>query len=85
LQLISNYKLFIFRYFHHHTLIYKVGRRPLYESVSKSFRTESITKCTLTTINTRSEATQRFMAAKLTRLTQNNDANAPSGRELYHL
>jgi hypothetical protein len=40
-----------------------------YEGVSKSFRTESITKYTLTTINAHSEATQRFMAAKLTRLT----------------
>jgi hypothetical protein len=40
-----------------------------YEGVSKSFRTESITKCTLTTINTRWEETQRVMAAKLTRLT----------------
>jgi hypothetical protein len=39
------------------------------ESVSKSFRTESITKYTLTTINTRWEATQRVTAAKLTRLT----------------
>jgi hypothetical protein len=25
------------------------------------------------------------MAAKLTRLTQNSDTTAPSGRELYHL
>jgi hypothetical protein len=39
-----------------------------YEGVSKSFRTESITKYTLTKINTRWEATQRVMAAKLTRL-----------------
>jgi hypothetical protein len=39
-----------------------------YESVSKSFRTEPITKYTLTTINTRWEATQRVMAAELTRL-----------------
>jgi hypothetical protein len=39
------------------------------ESVSRSFRTESITKCTLTAINTRWEATQKVMAAKLTRLT----------------
>jgi hypothetical protein len=38
------------------------------ESVSKSFRTESITKYTLTTINTRWEATQRVMAVKLTKL-----------------
>jgi hypothetical protein len=37
--------------------------------VSKSFRTMSITKYTFTTINTRLEATQRVMAAKLTRLT----------------
>jgi hypothetical protein len=41
----------------------------LYEGVSKSFRTESTMKYTLTTINTRWEATQRVMAAKLTRLT----------------
>jgi hypothetical protein len=40
-----------------------------YEGVSKSFRTESITKYTLTTINTRWEATQRVMAVKLIRLT----------------
>jgi hypothetical protein len=40
-----------------------------YESVFKSFRTESIKKYTLTTINTRWEATQRVMVAKLTRLT----------------
>jgi hypothetical protein len=39
------------------------------DGVSKSFRTESITKYTLTTINTRWEATQRVMVAKLTRLT----------------
>jgi hypothetical protein len=39
-----------------------------YEGVSKSFRTESITKYTLTTINTR-EATQRIMVTKLTRLS----------------
>jgi hypothetical protein len=41
----------------------------LYEGVSKSFRTESITKSTTTKINTRWEATQRVMATKLTRLT----------------
>jgi hypothetical protein len=43
----------------------------IYESVSKSFRTESITIYTLTTINTRWEAIQRIMAAKLTILTHN--------------
>jgi hypothetical protein len=42
-----------------------------YEGVSKS-RTESITKYTLTTINTRWEPTQRVMAAKLTGLIQLN-------------
>jgi hypothetical protein len=42
---------------------------PIYEGVSKSFRTESITKYILTKVNTRWEATQRVMAAKLTRLT----------------
>jgi hypothetical protein len=41
----------------------------IYICVSKSFRTESITKYMLTTINTRWEAAQRVMAAKLTRLT----------------
>jgi len=40
-----------------------------YEDVSKSFRTDWITKYTLTTINTRCEATQTVMAAKPTRLT----------------
>jgi hypothetical protein len=41
----------------------------IYEGVSKRFRTESITKYTLTTINTRWEATQSLMGAKLTRMT----------------
>jgi hypothetical protein len=40
-----------------------------YEGVSKSLRTESITKYTLTTINTRWEATKRVIAAKLIRPT----------------
>jgi hypothetical protein len=40
-----------------------------YEGVSKSFRTESMTKYTLTKTNTRWEATQMVMAAKLSRLT----------------
>jgi hypothetical protein len=40
-----------------------------YEGVSKSFRTESITKYTLTFGITRWEATQRVMVAKFTRLT----------------
>jgi hypothetical protein len=39
-----------------------------HEGVSKSFRTESITKST-TTINTRWKAAQRVMTAKLARLT----------------
>jgi hypothetical protein len=41
----------------------------LYSGVSKSFRTESITKYMLTFGTTRWEATQRVVAAKLTRLT----------------
>jgi hypothetical protein len=41
----------------------------LCENVSKSFRTESMKKYTHTVGITRWEATQRFMAAKLTRLT----------------
>jgi hypothetical protein len=44
------------------------GAEVLYEGVSKSFQTESITKYTLTSINTRSETTRRVMAAKFTRL-----------------
>jgi hypothetical protein len=42
---------------------------PVYEGLSKSFRTGSITKYTLTTINTRWEATQSVTAVKLTRMT----------------
>jgi len=41
----------------------------IYEGVSKRFRTESITKQTVTT-NARLEATQRVMEAKLTRRTR---------------
>jgi hypothetical protein len=41
----------------------------VYEGVTKSVRTESITKYTLTFAITRCEATQRIMATKLTRLT----------------
>jgi hypothetical protein len=41
----------------------------IYECVSKSLRTESIAKYTTTTTNTRRVATQRVMAAELTRLT----------------
>jgi hypothetical protein len=44
---------------HHHNLL-----SLRYERVSKSFRTEL-----MITINTREEATQRVMAAKLTRMT----------------
>jgi hypothetical protein len=47
------------------------GFKTLYESVSKSFRTESISKYTLTTINNRWEATKSVTAPKLTRLTHN--------------
>jgi hypothetical protein len=49
--------------------IKRKSRSVLYEGVSNSFRTESITRYTLTTINTRWEATQRVMAAKLARMT----------------
>jgi hypothetical protein len=41
----------------------------IYEGVCRSFRTELMTKYTLTTINTSSEATQRIIAAKLNSLT----------------
>jgi hypothetical protein len=40
-----------------------------HEGVSRSFRTDSIAKYTLTLINTRWETTQRVMAANLIRLT----------------
>jgi hypothetical protein len=46
-----------------------VNRKYIWESISKSFRTQSITKCMLTIINTRWEAIQRVIAAKLPRLT----------------
>jgi hypothetical protein len=49
--------------------IFKYRDNYTYDSVSKSFRTELITKYTLTIINTRWEATQRIMAAKLIRLS----------------
>jgi len=45
------------------------GRRNMYEGLSRSFWTDSVTKYTLTAIDTRWEATQRVMAEKLTRLT----------------
>jgi len=41
----------------------------MYEVISKSFRTESMTKYTTTKINSRWEATQRVMGAKLATLT----------------
>jgi hypothetical protein len=59
LQRLHNEELHTHTHTHTHT----------HECVSKSFRTESITKYTLTTINTRWEATERVMATKLTRLT----------------
>jgi hypothetical protein len=61
----------------------KHGGLKVYEDVSRSFRTESITKYTLTTIKTRSEVTKRSCVGK-THWTgsQNSDRTAPSGREL---
>jgi hypothetical protein len=52
----------------HGLLMYVLTEIDRYERVSKSFRTES-TEYMPTTTNTRCEATQRVMAAKLTRLT----------------
>jgi hypothetical protein len=49
--------------------IYKRLHMSVYEGLSKSSRTESITNYTLTTINTRREATRSVMAVKLTRPT----------------
>jgi hypothetical protein len=68
------------RHHHHHLVLghsaacsgsnYRNGLHYFhYECISKIFRTESITKYTFTTINTRWEATQRVMALILTRLT----------------
>jgi hypothetical protein len=48
------------------SVVCPAGYRKSCEGVSKSFRTESIKEIT---INTLREATQRVMAAKLTRLT----------------
>jgi hypothetical protein len=50
-------------------LVYTHTHTHTHESISKSFRTESIKKYTFTFGITRSEATQRIMAAKLNRLT----------------
>jgi hypothetical protein len=44
-----------------------------------------IMKYALTFGITHSEATQRVIVAKLTRLTHNSDTTAPSSIELYHL
>jgi hypothetical protein len=48
---------------------YLLAYKGIYEGVSKSFRTESITKYTRTCVIARWEATQRVMVAELTRLT----------------
>jgi hypothetical protein len=45
---------------------WSLKQKTIYEGVSKSFRTESITNYTLTTVSTHWGATQRIMAAKLT-------------------
>jgi hypothetical protein len=55
------------------------------DDISKSFRTESITIYKLTFGFTRSEATQRVMAAKLTRLTHKIVIQLHLVAELYHL
>jgi hypothetical protein len=56
---------------------------PVYEGVSRSFRTRSITK---STTNTSSEATQKGYGDKIHWSdSQNSDTTAPSGRELYNL
>jgi hypothetical protein len=57
--------------------------RFLYDGIAESFRTESMMKCTLTTINTQ-EATQRVIAAQLTRLTHKM-IQLHLVTELYHL
>jgi hypothetical protein len=57
----------------------------VYGGVSKSFWTDSITKCTLTFGITSWEATQGVMAAKLTRLTHKIAIRLHLVAELYHL
>jgi hypothetical protein len=64
--------VFLKKYFRTHNRVpckYRRNEHTMYDSVSSSFRTGSITKYTLTFGTTRSEAAQRVMAAKLTRLT----------------
>jgi len=51
------------------SITYNLLLSSVYESLSKSFRTESMTKYTLTLGITRWEVTQRVMETKLTRLT----------------
>jgi hypothetical protein len=53
----------------HLNCTFRLLQKLTHEGVYKSFRTESITKYTLTTINTRWGATQRAVAAELTTLT----------------
>jgi hypothetical protein len=53
----------------YHKCSIDIGAKTTYEGVTKSFRTESINKYTLTTTNTRWESTQRVMTAKLIGLT----------------
>jgi hypothetical protein len=65
----QNTNTFFFLHRHAYVFISEGLCMFVYEGVSKSFRTESITKYMLTTINSRREATQRVMAAKLTRVT----------------
>jgi hypothetical protein len=59
LRCIQPYRVYLFLFLFTYT----------YVGVSKSFRTESVKKYTLTFGISRREATQRVMAAKLTRLT----------------
>jgi hypothetical protein len=63
------HSLSVIRLFFHKKWMLKYLLLLTYECVSKSFRTESITKYTLATISTRLEAIQMVMAAKFTRLT----------------
>jgi len=68
LQALDHFSTLYFSSLHHSFNIRVYMYACMFEGVFKSFRTESIKKWT-TKINTRSEAMQRVIAAKLTRLT----------------
>jgi hypothetical protein len=61
-----------------------VINRNIYEDVTKSFRTESITKYTVTKIHSLRCNTKSYGGRTHYTDSQNSDTTASSGRELYH-